>query len=259
MVPQQLLDPIPIPGVFLLMALLLLAVFEGGFRIGRWWQRKTPEDTEGPTGVLVGSLLALMGFLLAITMGMASDRYDARRALVLQETNAIGTAYLRAGYLPEEIGVPSRTLLREYAPLRVSTDDVPKFLAAVARSEEIHAELWALAEQVAREQGSDVVALYIESLNEVIDLHTSRVTAGVYARVPETVLMFLLLGSALTVAMVGYSAGLTERRSPLSAVVLIVVLAATLALVYDLDRPRSGFVNVSQQPLIDLTNDLGPP
>jgi len=259
MVPQQLLDPIPIPAVFLLMALLLLVVFEGGFRIGRWWQRKTPEDTEGPTGVLVGSLLALMGFLLAITMGMASDRYDARRALVLQETNAIGTAYLRAGYLPEEIGVPSRTLLREYAPLRVTTEDPALFVQNVARSEEIHDELWVLAEQVAREQGSDVVALYIESLNEVIDLHTSRVTAGVYARVPETVLMFLLLGSALTVAMVGYSAGLTERRSPLSAVVLIVVLAATLALVYDLDRPRSGFVQVNQQPLIDLTNDLGPP
>ena len=76
---------------------------------------------------------------------------------------------------------------------------------------------------------------------------------------PRPCCAFLLVGSALTVAMVGYGAGLTERRSPLSAVVLIVVLAATLALVYDLDRPRNGFVQVSQQPLIDLGTQLGPP
>ncbi|HVQ22057.1 MAG TPA: hypothetical protein VMT36_02185, partial [Candidatus Saccharimonadia bacterium] len=72
MLPQQLLDSIPIPLVFVLIAVVLLVAFEVGFRVGRWWQDRTPEETEGPTGTLVGSLLALTAFLLAITMGMAS-------------------------------------------------------------------------------------------------------------------------------------------------------------------------------------------
>jgi hypothetical protein len=259
MLPQQLLDTIAIPAVFALIVAVLLVAFEIGFRVGRWWQDRTPEETEGPTGTLVGSLLALMAFLLAITMGMAADRFDTRRGLVLQEANAIGTTYLRAGYLPAPYGEESRELLREYVPLRISTSDRVKLAANIARSEEIHAELWSRAEAVARDHPSDVVAIYIESLNEVIDLHTSRVIAAIYARVPETIVFLLIVGSALTLGMVGYGAGLTRRRSPLTAVVLVVTLAAVLTLVVDLDRPREGFLQVSQQPLIDLQQQIGPP
>ena len=81
----------------------------------------------------------------------------------------------------------------------------------------------------------------------------------IYARIPETILVVLLLGSALTIAMVGYGAGLTNRRSVVGAVVLVLVLATVLTLVVDLDRPRDGFVEVSQQPLIDLQQEIGPP
>lgn len=259
MIPQQLLDSIPIRLVFVLIVTVLLVAFEIGFRGGRWWQDRTPEETEGPTGTLVGSLLALLAFLLAITMGMASDRFDTRRGLVLEEANAIGTTYLRAGYLPEPIADQSRELLREYVPLRISTDDTAKLAANIAESEKIHTKLWSMAEQVARDQPTDVVAIYIESLNDVIDLHTSRVIAAIYARVPETILILLLVGSALTLAMVGYGAGLTRRRSPLTAVVLVIALAATLTIVIDLDRPREGFIQVSQQPLLDLQRQIGPP
>ena len=116
---QDFIDSLPIPGVFLAFALLALILYELGFRFGRWWQARTPEEKEGPTGMLVGSILALMAFLLAITMGMATDRFDTRRGLVLAEANDIGTTYLRAGYLPEPAASESRELLREYVPLRI--------------------------------------------------------------------------------------------------------------------------------------------
>jgi hypothetical protein len=257
--PQQLLDPISIPGVFVLIAVVLLLVYEIGFRIGRWWQIRTPEETEGPTGELVASILALLAFLLAITMGMASDRFDARRGLVIDEANAIGTTYLRAGYLPTDVGTRSRALLREYVPLRVNVSERPQLAANFVRSEEIQDELWAMAEGVAREDSSDVVALYLESLNETIDLHATRATSLIYGRVPETVVILLIIGAGLTLAMVGYSAGLTRRRSPLTAVVLVLVLSAVLTLVIDLDRPRDGFLQVSQQPLINLAERLASP
>ena len=122
---DQLLDPLPVPGVFVLFAVVALATYEVGYRVGLWWQERTPDEKEGPTAMLVGSLLALMAFLLAVTMGMASDRFDTRRQLVLEEANAIGTVYLRAGYLPQPASDQTRELLREYVPLRINTADRP--------------------------------------------------------------------------------------------------------------------------------------
>jgi hypothetical protein len=101
-----------------------------------------------------------------------------------------------------------------------------------------------------------VVAIFVESLNETIDLHESRITAGLYARVPPTVIWLLVIGVIFSVGMVGYNAGLTERRSMISAVVLAVALSAVIALVVDLDRPSEGIIRTSQQPLIDLRDSL---
>ncbi len=209
--------------------------------------------------MLVGSILALLAFLLAVTMGMASDRFDARRSLVLAEANAIGTAYLRAGYLPEPASSQARELLRQYVPLRIVVTDANDIQADIDQSNAILAKLWTVTEGVAKTNGSDVVALYVDSVNETIDLHESRVTAGLYSRVPETVLLLLVGGAALSLGMVGYSAGLTGRRSPLSAVVLVIALGAVIMIVVDLDRPREGFIQVSQQPLLDLQQQIGPP
>jgi hypothetical protein len=103
------------------------------------------------------------------------------------------------------------------------------------------------------------MGLFIVSLNEVIDLNEARTVALVYARVPETVLLLLVVGVFLSVGMVGFNAGLTQRRSLIGALVLIVALSAVLALVLDLDRPREGFLQVSQQPLLDLMESIGPP
>jgi hypothetical protein len=255
---QQALDSLPIVSLFVAFGIVALITSEGGYRLGRWWQERTPDEKEGPTSMIVGSLLALMAFLLAISMGMAAERFDTRRGLVLAEANSLGTTYLRAGYLPEPASSEIRDLLREYVPLRIVTNDLAELQVKLGRSVEIQARLWSIAEGLARSTPeSDVLALFIESLNETIDLHETRVTAGLYARVPETVLMLLLLGSIVTLGMVGYNAGLTRRRSPLTAVVLILALGAVTTLVVDLDRPREGFVKVNQQPLVDLQEQIG--
>jgi hypothetical protein len=257
---QESLDSIPVIGVFVVFAIVSLIVYEIGYQIGRWWQRRTPEEIEGPTGMIVGSLLALMAFLLAITMGMAADRFDTRRGIVLEEANSIGTTYLRAGYLPEPASSTTRELLREYVPLRIIPDGAEDVPARIARSAEILDELWLIAETLAIASPESVtLGLYIETLNETIDVNETRIIAGLFARVPESVVFLLIIGSVLTLGMVGYGAGLTRRRSPLTAVAMIVVLGAVITLVVDLDRPGDGFVSVSQQALTDLENQIGPP
>jgi len=259
MITTQLFDALPIPAFFILFAVIALLCYEGGFRLGRWWQEREPGEQEGPTGVLVGSILALLAFLLAVTMGMASDRFDARRAIVLDEANAIRTTYLRAGYLPEPASSQIRELLREYVPLRIRTSTSADFQGDIQKSEAILSQLWTIAEGAAKitNQG-DLMSTFIEALNETMNLHETRVTAA-SARVPETVVLLLVVGSALTLGMVGFSSGLTERRSLLSAAVLIIALGAVITIVVDLDRPREGFIQVSQQPLIDVQQQIGPP
>ena len=232
---SQLLDPLSIAGVFIAFALVTMACYEGGFRVGRWWQEREPGEQEGPTGMLVGSILALQAFLLAVTIGMASDRFDARRAVVLQEANAIGTTYLRAGYLPEPASSEIRELLREYVPLRIVVTESADIQTAIAKSVAIHQALWAIAEDTARttERG-DLVALFIESLNETIDLHETRVTAG-SARVPQTVLLLLVGGSAL-----GLGDGRLQRGTNATAQPVECGRARSRAGCGDHDRGRPG-------------------
>ena len=258
----QLLDSLPILVVFAAFAIFTMICYEGGFRLGRWWQDREPGEQEGPTGMLVGSILALQAFLLAVTIGMASDRFDARRGIVLAEANSIGTTYLRAGYLPDPASKQIRELIREYVPIRIVPTEVkPVDLAAdIQRSQQILGELWAISEDVARTTDKgDLVSLYLDSLNETINLNETRITAGLYTRVPETVVLLLVGGSALGLGMVGYSAGLTKRRGLLNGLVLVLALGAVIMVVVDLDRPRDGFIQVSQQPLLDLQRQIGPP
>jgi hypothetical protein len=256
MITQQPLDHVPIIVFLGAFVLLSLAVYEIGFRSGSRFKNRNPDAPEGPTGVIVGAVIGLMAFLLAITMGIASDRFDTRRGLVLEEANTLETAYLRAGYLSEPAASDSQDLLREYVPLRVATSDVAEVAANAERSEELQGDLWAIAEEVARTEGSDVVALYVESVNEIINLHTTRLVAAVYARVPPTILWLLVAGVLLSVGLVGYNAGVDGRRSPVIVTVLVVSLGAVLWLVVDLDRPQDGLINVSQQPLINLQEEL---
>jgi len=256
----QLLDPYPIWLLLVLFMILTLASYEIAFRVGRWWQVREPGEQEGPTDTLVGALLALMAFMLAVTMSMASDRFDTRRGLVLEEANTIGNAYLQADYLPDVEAAQMQELLREYIALRiVDSDDQDDVVADIQASLGLQARMWDIADAVISSgYNPDIMSSFGDSLTAVVAISQTRVTSGIYARVPETVLLLLLVGSALSLAMVGYSAGLKGKRSVLSAVVLTVALGIVLMLVIDLDRPQDGIINVSQRPLLDVQAWMDP-
>ena len=257
---DKLVDPVPIGVLFVLFAIFSLACYEVGFRIGRWWQRRMPGEQEGPTDMLVGSLLALMAFLLAVTMGMASDRFDGRRAIVLAEANAMTAAFLQADYLPEPAAGQMKELVREYVPLRISPADLSQLRPNLERASVVRDEMWAIQKEAMRSGYSpDLLSSLGGTLTELATLNETRVVSGLYTRVPETVMFLLLFGSALSLGMVGYSAGLRERRSVITAVVLVVAMGAVLMLVVDLDRPQEGLINVSQQAILDVQEWVGPP
>jgi len=256
----EMFDAIPLWAVFLITVLIGLLAIEVGFRLGRAWQKRVPGEQEQGVNAIVGAALAGSAFLLAFLIGIAIDRYDARRAFVLQEANAIGTTYLRTDFLGQPYEAESRDLLREYVDTRLSAIEPGQIAGAISRSEEIHQELWSMADRVAvANPDSAIVALYVTSLNEMIDVHTDRVVAGIVARIPVSLWLGLYVIVSLTLMLVGLQSSYGERRNFIALTLLVLVFSAVVYLAIDLDRSQQGLLRVSQQPLVDLQEQLAAP
>jgi hypothetical protein len=255
----RLLDSIPLWGIFVLSCLIALVAIEGGFWLGAWSRRTVEHELEGMSGRVAGSVLTLLSFMLGITFGGSASRFETRRALLLDEVNAISRTYLRAGFLPEPHRNQSRELLRDYVDIRADlvnlTQRPEEFRNAVARSEALQDQLWSHAEAIAAVRRTPIDALFIASLNEMIDLHTKRLVVSEY-RIPAVIWGVLSLIFVLAMAAVGFQFGLKGARSRFANMTLVLAFSAVLLLNLDLDRPLQGQLTVSQQPLIDLQRKL---
>jgi hypothetical protein len=210
-------------------------------------------------GAIIAAILGLLAFLLAFTFGMAASRFELRRELVLDEANAIGTTYLRAALVPEPHRTEIRTLLRDYVDLRLGGVEPGMAVPALARSEELQGRLWAQAVSVAEKNPTPITGLFIQSLNELIDLHAKRVTMGMRNRIPIPIWGALYFIAILAMVGVGYHEGLTSTTRTLATLVLAVTFSGVLWLLADLDRPQEGLIKVSQQAMIDLRKSMTPP
>ena len=253
----QPLDAIPMWLLYILTVVAMLATMEAGYRLTRASQRKSPAKGDAGVGSMVGATLALLAFLLAFVVGFGATIFNERRQLVVDEANAIGTTYLRAGYLQEPYRTEARDLLREYTDQRlVAHLDPAQVAAVIMRSEEIHNELWTSAETIAIEDPWATISLYLASLNEVIDLHAERVAVGLGIRVPPAILLGLYVVALLTMFLVGVQTGYGDKRNYVALIVLVLILAVVFFLIVDLDRAQDGLLRVPQQPLIDLQRQL---
>lgn len=253
---EQPLDYFPLWAIYLLTVLILLVSLEAGYQLGKVFRQRWPDKTEAGVGVMVGAALALLGFMLAFVTSIAVGVFNDRRQLVVSEANAIGTTYLRAGLLSEPAMATTRELLREYVNLRLAALDRSQLDRAIARSEEIHQELWKMAEAESKASPTPIVSLYISSLNEVIDLHSMRINAELGFRVPRTIVIGLYLVAILTMALVGLHSCYSEKRNRVSQVIMILILAVAFLLIIDLDRSQQGLVRIPQNALINLQQML---
>jgi hypothetical protein len=250
------LDTLPIGLLFACVCVLTGLALEGGYRLGQWRNRDSAGEKESSVGTMVAAILALLAFLLAFTFGLAANQFEARRQAVLDEANTIGTTYLRTRLLPEPHRSESARLLREYVDIRVQGAQKHTVAEAVARSEDFHSRLWEQAVQSAEKQPGPTTALYIDSLNALIDIHGVRVQVGLRNRIPTEVWLGLLALAVLSMSSVGYLAGLSSKRRSPAMIVLILAFACVLFLIADLDRSTEGFLSVSQQALIDLQTGM---
>ncbi len=247
---------LPLWALFLATAAIVAISLEFGYRLGRWRHNQSQREKEAPVGAMVTATLGLLAFMLAFTFGMAATRFDARRQVLLDEVNAVGTTWLRAEMLPEPHGTEVRGVLREYVDARLQAARTGNLSDAIRRSEELHGRLWSETVAVAgKNSQSEVVALFIESVNNLIDLHTQRVTA-VLARIPGILWLVLYAITVVGMAGMGYQAGLAGTTRSIAAIALAFTFSAVILLIADLDRPGEGSLRVSQQAMIDLQSAM---
>ena len=254
MAPAAPLDVVPLWGLAIALFAGNLLCEECGFRVGRLIGARSKKESDASVGTIVAAELGLLGFLLAFTFGIVAARFDLRRQMVLSEANAIGTAFLRAEMLPDPQSASIRRLLRSYTDLRLEAAARSRPIDEVlARSDQIHRQLWSEAVAAAASDPRSVPAgLFVQALNEVIDLHAARAMAAIRSRMPLPVWVVLFSIEFLAFFTIGYQAGLTTAtRSPV-AIVLAVALCAVVWLVADLDRPGEGFLSVGQESMIEV-------
>lgn len=259
--PIRYLDYLPLWAIFLLSVVLLLVFSEVGFRVGKRWQ-STDVAESSQTGAIMGASLGLLAFMLAFSFGMAGNRFDARKQAVLQETNAIGTTWLRSQMLPAPYAAEVESLLKHYVEIRIkggTAESMEELREAIAESTQIHDKLWQYTVTLGKEYPRSVtLGLFVESLNEVIDLHETRMTVARY-RIPRSVWMALYFIAFAATMVVGVHAGLSGGRSLLVTVLLAMTLSMVMLLIIDIDRPGQTLFGVSQQSLVDLRRSMGEP
>lgn len=256
-----ILDNFPVWAVYVGLVIIVVIVAELGFRLGIWLQDRSDKQGEARmTGTVVGGMLGLMAFMLAFTIGIVINQHGERRAVVVDEANAIGTAWLRAGFLDEPDLSTTRGLLQEYTEIRIAAaEDTSQYGAAVARSEEIHNELWAIMEANVRQgKDSDIMGLVISSINDVIDIHAIRL-AKANLRLPRVLGILLFTATILSFLLVGVASSADRKRDTAAMVLFALILVATLVVIIDLDRPQEGMLRVSQTAMTDLLRQITPP
>lgn len=231
----------------------ILACLDLGRRLGA--ARAHTDEPAAARGMsaVEGAVFALLGLLLAFTFASATSRFDQRRELVIQEANAIGTAYLRIDLFDEEHQRQLRPLFRRYVELRLDTykalvEDRQRYTAKLAETAALQQQIWRLArEAAAQAPNPSVMALALPPINEMIDLTSTRL-AAIRAHLPVVIyglLVLLALASAIVVGR-GMPGG---RRPWLHMVLFTLAMAGTIYVILDIEYPRRGLIRVDSSDL----------
>lgn len=249
----------------LMIAITLLVLMTGflyaGYRLGQRSSIKQCEQCKEQITTVQSSLLGLLALMLGFAFSIALDRFNTRSEAVIQEANAIGTAYLRISLLPESIQSETQLHFQRYLALRLeesalSLTDQQSREHLLSSAASLQQALWDKATIYAKQDPNPVTSgLYLQALNDMFDAYSSRL-AELERHIPELVLLMLYAAFLVCGAMIGYTSGLSNNRPSKAVYLMMMVVALLMYLVIDLDRPRRGLIQVSQYPMQSLSKSM---
>ena len=239
---------------------VLLSIWLGVYLARRRKRLAKSDEEEAPIGTVVSATLGLLAFILAFTFGITASRFDTRRQLLLEEVTAIETTALRAELIPEPHRGEVREIMRKYIELRIGIgSETLSIQERIRQSEQLQRQLWPHASALANAdlQNADIVSLFVDSVNEMMNLQTRRVAVANYHI--HWLIWTVLFGiTILSMVEVGYLFGRSESSNSLFTVALSLAFSGVMILIVDLDRSGTGAgaISLSQQPMIDLHRRL---
>jgi hypothetical protein len=244
----------------LLIALALVGgvvlAHELGFRLGSLG-RSTDDTLDRQVTLVQGSTAALVAFLIGFTFSGAASRFIDRLDLIVKESNALGTAYLRADTIAEPQRSALKAALKEYTGDRVqllSDIERDQIVALLAKVDGLHQRMWKSAIEGTRDN-APLMAVVLPPLNEVIDLHAEHLSLA-RRSLPLPIMVVLLGAVAISVGLIGFGNGRKGRRFSLLDSVYGVVLAVALWMIIDLDYPGLGVLRVGNRPVVEVLTTM---
>lgn len=243
-------------GLFVMMLLCL----ELGRRVGGWHSTAEVRHITASINLTETAMFALMGLLIAFTFAGANAKFDLRRQLIVDETNAIHTAYLRIDLLPATSQPSLRESFHQYVDARVKVyqamPDIPLAEMEVEKSSQIQKKLWGQAVAACKQEPSPAVCmLVLPAINNMIDLATSRI--AITKLHPPFVIFALLVGLALISSfLTGYSMARYKERSVIHVFLYAALIAITVYVVIDIEYPRLGLGLVQLHSFDELLSNL---
>ncbi len=241
----------------------MLLLLDIGRRIGVRRMAKDPEGARAGAGAVEGAVFGLLGLLIAFTFSGAVSRFDARRQLIVEETNAIGTAYLRVDLLSARAQPALREGFRRYVDARLEVyRTLPDIVAArkeLAKATALQGEIWRQAVAACRAEGSQSAAaiVLLPALNAMIDITTTRTwTTQMH---PPTVIFVMLFGLSLASSLLaGYGMAGAKARSWLHMLAFAAATTVAVYVILDLEYPRLGLIRVDafDQALVELRESM---
>jgi hypothetical protein len=241
-----------------------LGTLEVGRRIGVRLMARDPEGAKAGSGAIDGAVFGLLGLLIAFTFSGAAQRFDARRAMIVEEANSIGTAWLRLNLLPEAAQPPMREKFRQYLDARLAAfGKIPDLATAkteLARANALQTEIWTQAAAVCLDSGrQQATILLLPALNQMFDVATAR-TTGTQMHPP--LIIYLLLGLLVLAGslLAGYGMGVGRIRNWVHALAFVLVMSVAVYVILDYEFPRVGFIRIQgfDQVLVDLRQSMKP-
>lgn len=240
--------PIWLIGFVIYLGMLIAALI--GWKLRKRLADEETERSHNEEGYVVSSVMGLLALLVGFTFALAIDRYDTRRTVILEETNAIGTTYLRTQLLDEPHRSHISKLLTDYTANRVELARAkvgPEQQKRLAASDAMIVQLWqATVAAFPTIKGTPFSGTYLTAMNAMIDADTLRQQSR-RSHVPMEVFLILVIYQIIAAGVLGYV--LVGRRGRTTASLLLVLFGGSLLLVIDIDRPNSGGVVESQKPM----------
>ncbi|MCL4181243.1 MAG: DUF4239 domain-containing protein [Verrucomicrobia bacterium] len=243
--------------MFLGMVLLL----ELGWRLGRQQRGQSEESSRAGLGAVEGAVFALMGLLVAFTFSGAASRFDQRRQLIVEESNAIGTAWLRLDLLSAEARTELRELFRQYLDRRLAAyakmPDVAAAMGELAKANALQGGIWSRAVAACQESPGPLTAQVLPALNAMFDLASTR-TAVTQMHPPGIIYIMLGALALMSSMLAGYAMSGSRARSWIHTLGFALIIAISVYVILDLEFPRTGLIRVdaADQLLIDLRRTM---